>query len=617
MELAKNEIKLLNYLLKSNDYIPLKNILFDIGLSDKTVRNMIVSINSVLKEYDAEVLLKRGRGYILKAKDILSVQGLIEASKFSYSEQNLQELVLQEFLDNVDFITIDEMSRRFFVSKSKLNKILLNIKPITESFGLRIKSKPHYGMLLEGDELGKRMVIAAHINEERYIGLNLSRFIEEIVVEEIRKKEIVCSDVLLKNIIFHLGIMVQRIRKGNGITLDHDGIEDNLEYNLTHSILKALERRMDITFTKAEEKYLYSFLLGQISVDIEETPEDPKINVIIDGFLQRIENVYDISLWSDLELREGLLVHIRPLVRRLKNDNHLKNPLINEVKQQFTFAFNIAVLLAEEIYVIYRTPLTDDDIAYLTMHICLALERNVHEVRQKYNRIAIICTTGKGTAQLLKYKIEQTFPKANNVKSFSLFNKEEVIQFDPDIIFSTVPVDIEGIPVEIISPLFSKNDEKKLMNYQAKKNTEMVLTKYFSRNLFCSDMDSIVTQKDAISKMCELVGRTGITPSNFEDLCLKREELASTCFGNLIALVHPIELCSKVTKVGVGILKKPIDWDGLPVRIIFTIAQAKSNEARDLLLFIQNLVHNSELIMKLSKVRDFEEFKQVLINDLN
>ncbi|MGI8384907.1 BglG family transcription antiterminator [Robertmurraya sp. P23] len=618
MNLSKNEIKLLSYLFKSNEHIPLKNILFELGLSDKTIRSMISNINSVLKDYDAVILLKRGQGYILRANDIVAIQDLIEVSQYSFSEQNIQELVLQEFIDNDEYFTIDDMCKGFFVSKSKINKLLTDIKPIFDSFGLKIVTKPHYGMKLEGDELGKRMVIAAHLNEERYIGQFIIDAVESIVIDEIRKEEVIVSDVILKNIVFYIGIMINRIKKGKDICLHPDiEMQDTLDYRLTRSILAKIESNLDITFSKDEVMYLFSFVMGQISANLEETPEDPKINVIIDGFLQKIEHVYDISLWNDQSLRDGLMLHLRPLVLRLKKDVHLKNPILDDIKQQFTFAFNLAVILAEEISLIYKKQLVDDDIAYLTMHICLALERNVQDVKQKYNRIAIICTTGKGTAQLLKYKIEQSFPKANNVVTFSLFNKEEVITFDPDIIFSTVPVEVESIPVEIISPLFSKSDEKKLIKYQVKKDTEMVINKYFSKDLFCSNLDSTaLTQKEAISEMCQLVGKTGITPSNFEELCLKREELASTCFGNLIALVHPIELCSKITKVGVGIMKKPIDWDGLPVRIIFTIAQAKSNEARDLLLFIQNLVHNPDLIRKLSDVTDFEEFKDTLINGL-
>ncbi|MFS0779766.1 BglG family transcription antiterminator [Neobacillus sp. 3P2-tot-E-2] len=617
MNVTKKEIILLNYFIKNTEYIPLKNIVFDLGVSDKTIRNMIQSLNEVLKEYEAEIVLKRGQGYRLSSNDVEAIQSIIEASEYSSSENNLQELIIQVFIENNTYITIEEMSNRFFISKSKLNKMLINIKSLFDTYGLKIISKPHYGLKLEGDELGKRMALAAYVNETRYIDHSTKSFIERTVIEEIKKEDVVCSDVMLRNLVSQIGIMIKRVEKGYSIVLQHKTeIQVNLEYRLTCAILKRIEDTFDVSFSNAETMYLYSYVIGQITVETqpELNPENPKINIIIDGFLQRIENMYDISLWNDQELREGLLVHLRPLIQRLKSDIHLKNPILNEVKQQFSFAFNLAVLLAEEIYLIYKKILIDDDIAYLSMHVGLALERNVHEVTQKYNRIAIICTTGKGTAQLLKFKIERTFPKANNVKSFSLFNKEEVIDFNPDIIFSTVPVEMDTIPVEIISPFFSENDEKKLMKYQMKKNTELVLAKYFAKDLFSPDLQA-QTQRESISKMCDLVGRTGITPANFEELCLRRELLASTCFGNLIALVHPIELCSKVTKVGVGILKKPIDWGGLPVRIIFTIAQAKSNEARDLLLFIQNLVHNQEMIMQLSDVEDFEEFRNVLLKE--
>lgn len=409
--------------------------------------------------------------------------------------------------------------------------------------------------------------------------------------------------------------MLKRSSQGSFVPLKpNDGNEHGSNFSLAVDILNGLERELGRVIPESEKMYLYSYLIGQLTsieqADMRDT--GVKIHMIIDAFLQKIEQIYDVFLWSDSRLRSGLQFHLEPLINRLKNDVHYKNPILKEIKQQFPFAFNLAVLLAGEIQQIYQKPLIDDDIAYLTMHIGLALEREFQYTKARFDRIAIVCTTGQGTAELLKFKIEHTYPNAHNVETFSLFNKNEVLKFKPDIVFSTVPFTLGSTPVELISPFFTEEDKNKLVAYQKKKEKEQLIDRYFSEELFYGSLLA-GTRREAIHEMCSRIDKTGITPPDFEKLCLIREKLASTAFGNLIALVHPIELCSAVTKVGVGILKKQMDWEGVPVKVVFVIAQAKSSEARDLLLLIQEIVHDSSLMIQLCEAETFEKFKQILL----
>ncbi|RRJ65053.1 transcription antiterminator [Paenibacillus oralis] len=615
VNLTEKETNLLKLFLDNEQPLALKQLMLSLDVSDKTLRSMVRKINVSLRQFAAEIELIRGRGYVLEGGDKPAIKRAAEEA--GASEQALAVQVFRLMIDLPGYVTMENISERFYISKSKLNGVLGKMKEQMKPFGLTLKAKPHHGMRIAGEELGKRLAIASLLHEDQYLRPCEFQAVERIVVGEFQARSIRCSDIVLENLIFHIKIMLRRCAIGHVILLERSGgYEDNPDFHLTDAILGGLERELKLTLPVSEKTYLYSYLIGQISSIKQDTLKDTrvKIEMIIDAFLQKIEQVYDVSLWDDSRLRSGLVFHLEPLIGRLHNDVHLKNPILREIKQQFPFAFNLAVLLAEEIQRIYQKKLIDDDIAYLTMHIGLALERDVQRGNIHFDRIAIVCTTGQGTAELLKFKIEHTFPNAHYVKTFSLFNKEEVVKFVPDIVFSTVPVEIGGIPVEIISPFFTDEDKAKLTVYQKRREKERLIGRYFSEDLFYGAL-SAGTKHEAIHKMCARIAETGITPPDFEELCLIRENLGSTAFGNLIALVHPIELCSAVTKVGVGILKKQIDWEGVPVKVVFVIAQAKSSEARDLLLLIQEIVHDSSLMIRLCEAESFGEFKRILLKD--
>lgn len=613
LNLTSKEANLLRQLLIQEQPIPIKQLLLSLEISDKTLRGMIRSLNEGFLDGQGEIVLERGKGYHLVVRDRSTVKLLLEES-VSVEEASVIE-VFRHMVDLHKYVTMDYICEQLYISKSKLNGILGDIKQLIQPFGLTLKSKPHYGMKLKGEELGFRLAIASILKVEQYIQHQEYAVVESIVVEEFRRFEIPCSDLILQHLIYHIQIMLERCTNGHVIKLDtHDSYDLNSNLQLTDHIWNRLEQELRGTLPSIEKGYLVSCIIGQVaSIQQQELDEvRVKVHMIIDSFLQKIEEIYDVSLWEDAHLRTSLQFHLEPLISRLKNDVHYKNPILPEIKQQFAFAFNLGMLCADEITKIYNKALTEDDIAYLTMHIGLALERDVKLSRKTFDRIAIVCTTGKGTSELLKFKIQHSFPNAHYVRTFSLFNKEEILKFEPDIVFSTVPIEVGSYPVEIISPFFTAEDRKKLVVYQRKKDKERLIDRYFSEDLFYGSLDAGVKQ-EAIGQLCSQMDKTGIVPSNFEELCLIRENLASTAFGNWIALVHPIELCSVVTKVGVGILNKRIDWSGLPVKIVFVIAQAKSNEARDLLLFIQEIVHDSSLMLRLCEAETFEEFKRILM----
>ena len=98
----------------------------------------------------------------------------------------------------------------------------------------------------------------------------------------------------------------------------------------------------------------------------------------------------------------------------------------------------------------FDTKMNDAEIGYLTLYF---EKYKIH--RQENKNVLLICSTGVGTSELLKVRIQQNFSSLRQVKKNQEFIKENV-----DLIFSTirVPLKIEKIPVLLISPLLTDKD---------------------------------------------------------------------------------------------------------------------------------------------------------------
>ena len=128
-----------------------------------------------------------------------------------------------------------------------------------------------------------------------------------------------------------------------------------------------------------------------------------------------------------------------------------------------------------------------------------------------------------------------------------------------DYVFSTVPIPIY-VPVPIRQIQFFPTEKeltqmKKLL-MQGKKGT---VEEYFSPELFLPHLNC-ETREQVLEQMCRFVCGKKKLPDDFLQLVKKRESLAATSFGGLVAMPHPWKAVSKDTFVCLAILDKPVQW---------------------------------------------------------
>lgn len=89
----------------------------------------------------------------------------------------------------------------------------------------------------------------------------------------------------------------------------------------------------------------------------------------------------------------------------------------------------------------------------------------------------LVCSTGIGTSELLKVRIQQKVPNLNIIGTMSnrqAKKNQDYIAGNTDLILTTIDTPIEAIgniPIMIINPLLTENDVQKI-NYILEKGRE-------------------------------------------------------------------------------------------------------------------------------------------------
>ncbi len=162
---------------------------------------------------------------------------------------------------------------------------------------------------------------------------------------------------------------------------------------------------------------------------------------------------------NDEALFSMILTHVRLMYDRLKYGVVVLNPLLDKIKLEFEQLFLTVKKASSELNQRYRlAELTEDEIAYLTLYF-----QGAFEVVGQKKRAIIICSTGLGTSQFLKNKIEKAFPELiiQKVLSSRALSEAECFK-ETDFVISTVWLKACPCPCVLISSMFNEKDRENI-----------------------------------------------------------------------------------------------------------------------------------------------------------
>lgn len=588
------EKDILQFLIKNKErFVTSKELAEYLSCSDRTVRNVLKLIEKTMIIQGVRLISKQGQGYQIFFEN----QGAYQEFRQTYElEEDYTKTAVSKGDDRLVFILnkllfeqvpvlFDDLADELYVSRSTLSHDFRKIRVMLSEYNLSIESRANKGVYVSGEERDKRRFIINYFLENQffktihcYVKFNffdqtvpLEEF-ARIVLDECQEANLKLSDFVLQNLVVHIALSVIRLKSGFEIkNIDCQMTDDAIERKVAQRILSKVREVTNQEFPVQEIDYITLHLLAK-SQQCQKNQKNISEEVLKKSLFKTFQNLglddmYNFS--SDFQLIEGLITHLMTLQVRLESRITLNNPLVDEIKQNYSDIFFMTREILANMDKFLEWTISDDEVAYVSLHFLAAMERSKEST--KFNILAI-CATGFGAAQMLRNRLETEFGKrveVVDVIGYYELNQEKLKGID----FIVSAVDLSNlyfqIPVFKVS-VFLKSDEMEMI----RKANE------FEQSLLY-----------------------GIK---------QREELSSVVFSEKIAVPHPIQPFGTEGKVSVAICKDSLLWDNQSshVQLVFLLSPSiYGNEGlATVTKKIVSLTENDELQNQLISCNNFEDF---------
>ncbi|MCJ0047186.1 PTS sugar transporter subunit IIA [Clostridioides difficile] len=587
MKTSKKEL-FLNFIKTQHDWIDSSTLANYLNVSTRSIRKYVNEINS-----NGEFILSSKKGYKVNLNN--NCQTKVDSSE-NISPDNRLNLILKELIVNSNGINIFDLSEELFVSPATIEGDIVKANKFIGSYNLKIKQSK-FLLKLIGNESAKRKLMSSIIFKETgsdflslfdvqkiYQEYNLTK-LKENIIYILKKYNLFINEYAINNILLHLMITIDRIKKNNYIDSVEvvNYIDNNVDINIAKDISNFLESEYNITLTSAELYYLVFQLTNKTTVlNYNQMDTKSLSNYIDEHFVKLtkkiIKNVYDLYLidLSDEEFVVKFTLHVKNLISRAKNNQVLRNQIPQKLKDSYPLIYDISVYICNQIQTLESVDIDEDEISYISLHVGSFFDR------QKLLEDKVLCALITPNYYDLQFKIVRDLEKRFNesIEIIQIFSDTHNLDFDNkvDMVITTLPIsDRCPIPFVYVNPYLNRKDydniQSKFIQIKDRKNILTVqnhLEMYFSESLFMKNI-YLDSAKDYIKFMGNILYENKYVKPNYIDDVLIREKMSSTAFNNNVAIPHSMKMDALKTGVCLIVNDKPVKWGEEKVQIIAMI----------------------------------------------
>lgn len=678
---------ILNRLINSEIPLSVKYLSSEFEVSERTIRNEIGTINELLIEYQlplVESIRSRGMHLTLTNSQIRKIREL-EKSKSEFKYLTREERVLDLILGiafGKEPIFLNRKEEMYQVSKSSIAEDIRQVRRNLEYYHVKVVSIPKQGLqfqakeqfiramlfsiistILLSDDQGKKGIVFKYLNKGQFSYLDeiYSKFISNLEVSHYRT-----------NFNLLVYIWIARIQQGKYISESEEDEGLVQQNNKVYRYINAVLNKVGVKINLEEESYIY-FLLNTLNREDDYRPINwLDLQLLIMQFIQYVETETGIPFSKkEAQLQEALYNHMISMVERIKNGLQLVNPLRDKIKQTYGVVYKVVESYLKTNESEFGGSITEDEIAFLTIHFSTALSE-INQNNKYWYRAIVICNHGIATGRLLAENLKEYF----NIEVLAVFSSREinlVKKFDVDLVFSTVKMSYNSKPIMILDTIF--NDETKILvkhflesnsQYRRLITTRNDYTEMFQKllkmveqtfgeisNNFYGDLEKLFhknqleinkrevqpmiqdilsddnilleteefTWQEAIKKVAEpLLSKEIITGDYIQAMIESVEEYGPyIVIGPHLALAHARpEDGSLKLGLSLSIFEKPVVFGhefNDPVKVMFCLSAIDSYSHLNVMKRLVNLIREEDNLIKLTEAKSIKTVKEILFNE--
>lgn len=515
-------IQLFNRFIWSDYPLTLGELSEDFQLSNRTIRNEIKEINVFLNERKLpEIKTIRNRGMLLKLeqKERKLLEGYLdEKDEFDYlnREERIFDLILAFSLSEQPVFLYQKESE-YQISKSTMDEDMRRVRTILLEYGLEVLSIPKQGIILKGSERTIRTMIYDVINQTidslrflegnevglstsekylfRYIPKHILKKIDQVYHQTISVRE----DLYRNQLVMFTAIWLSRYLRQE-LIMNSSWEEVEPAQNKLQTFINQLCRILAVRPPSSEINYIIFMLETFNTGSISNSVEWVQAQLLSIQLIQFVEQTTKIPFSKKEEsLHEGLYRHMAGLISRVKSEIHILNPLKETVKRYYGNIYFAIEKFAPTIEVITKNELSEDEMAFLTIHFSTSVSAINQELTYTYKAV-VICNHGTATGRLLAEHLKELF-NIDVLAVLSTGEMELIKKLDVDLIFSTLSLTYPEKPILVVDPIIKVESRKNIQEFleRNKQFKRLINNANDSTELFYTVLDLIKESGGMIS----------------------------------------------------------------------------------------------------------------------
>ncbi|WP_379160057.1 BglG family transcription antiterminator [Paenibacillus sp. sgz5001063] len=678
-KITARQRQILWILLGVNEEITAAEIAESTGVSVRTVHREMEDIEQLLGEFGLDLIRKSGKGIALSGPEPALAElrlFLREEKPAEYSGEDRKIYELCSLLEAEEPVKLFALAHSLKVTVATISYDLDELEPWVRKFGLELVRRRGYGVEITGLEADIRRAIcrlaAEHLDLSDLVGhtpQTESNPVFRLLLTTVGKSNLMSVESLLwdmewtwtaelpeivyMEMLLGLAVSTRRIEIGRGMVsgeeAGHSRISDHRNITGAEQFVNRLETALGQEFPRAEILY-FAGLFDRVQDSFSSSGVaygDIELMEIIYRLTESVAKRTGLPFQRDRSLREGLLEHMDPALKRIREGTRIRNPLLGPIRKDYEYLFAVVRAAAQDMQLELTIP--DEEIGFLVMHFGASMER-LNQLRRNVRAI-LVCASGLSSSRLLATRLAKEMPQIEVLGNISWYEAARLPDVDYDLIISTIDLPIDKERYIKISPLLTAEEIEKLLNYiqnitfkeqdtatqgesvkasrdeaalsrlKSYKGTLDEMVSLLDRFRFHPLDNSGLSLPGTLASMLSLLSGSGVVGDAdiLLERLLERERMASQVIPDTgLALFHTRSSHVIMSSLTLYRLRQPVILEGgTEVRVILLMLAPRrlSKESLEVLSEISALLLNSELV-KLLEERTEPEIRRYLSSEL-
>ena len=634
--MKKKQNELIKYLSENNKPINSIELAHALNISSRSVKNYVHEINEL---YGKNIILSSRLGYELNPT---SNYFLLLSKEDATIPQTLEErsfyIIKQLVLNHSKQIEIFDLCDYLCVSYSTIKSIISKMNKTFSTYHIEFSCENDC-VVMHGDEINKRKLLSYVINEEsknsfmntailksNFSSIDIDK-LQEIILSTFKDHNFYLNDFSAINLLLHLLIIIDREMNGNHLNSGKDEFEfDTLqEKEFLNDLQFRLESSFHIKINQFERLEIYmlfkanaNFSLSSSNTNLSDVVGTDIIE-LTQKYVKDINSLYMIDLSSDT-FTTPFALHLKNLLFRAEEGRFTSNPMADIIKNNSPVIFDIAIYISLDLMDRFHLNINEDETAFLAMHVGAEVERQADNKTKI--PVILICPNYHDLVQQTMNKIMMNFGKQINLLGCA-HNEEDIDKFNSSyaMLLTAIPIHraLSNVSIVYFSPINLSSQFDMIQNAILKCQEEYRDSKlkinfhnFFEDDLFVAN-PNLKTKQQIITYLCDKLLCKNYVDSDFEENVYRRENAATTAFGN-IAIPHSAEMNAIKTSVAVAVSKNGFQWGNNTVHVVFLLAINKADRRNFRYLYesLISLFSDSRILQETRNCNSFKKFESYI-----